>query len=402
MAEAERRAAAGEAHDQGVRRLVGGVAVVTLLALALAGLSLRQGLVHHERLALLSSQNLARLLGQSIEDLIGKVDVALLQVKDEAERQLPGGSPGRSLDALVARELRHVPELRSLRVTDASGMIVHGLTEGEVGSRQLGDREYFVRLRDQPKADLVLSRPLKSRVTGEWILVLGRRIEGPGGAFAGAVLAAVPLAWFQGLFASVRIGDKGGITLRDGEMGILARHPPPPDPARLIGNKVLSPELRRPFEAGLPEATFFTPLSWDNVPKAVSYRKVGPHPLFVAVGIASHDYLAEWRAEALATLVLVAFFLAVVLSFGVVVRRELVRRRERAAEALAEVRTLHGVLPICSSCKKIRDEEGAWQQLESYISRRTDTLFSHGFCKECFERLYPELAEERREPPKPG
>lgn len=60
-------------------------------------------------------------------------------------------------------------------------------------------------------------------------------------------------------------------------------------------------------------------------------------------------------------------------------------------KAMAEIKTLHGIIPICASCKKIRDEEGAWHQLESYISAHSDTKFSHGICKECARKLYPEL-----------
>jgi len=58
--------------------------------------------------------------------------------------------------------------------------------------------------------------------------------------------------------------------------------------------------------------------------------------------------------------------------------------------ALAEIKTLHGIVPICSSCKKIRDDEGAWHQMEEYISAHTDAQFSHGICKDCARKLYPE------------
>ncbi len=61
------------------------------------------------------------------------------------------------------------------------------------------------------------------------------------------------------------------------------------------------------------------------------------------------------------------------------------------AERTAEIRTLQGILPICSHCKKIRDDQGAWNQLEAYISARTDVLFSHGICTDCRRLYYPEL-----------
>jgi len=57
-------------------------------------------------------------------------------------------------------------------------------------------------------------------------------------------------------------------------------------------------------------------------------------------------------------------------------------------EALANVRTLSGLLPICSSCRKVRDDEGYWNQIETYIRKHTEIDFSHGLCPECAEKLY--------------
>jgi len=60
-------------------------------------------------------------------------------------------------------------------------------------------------------------------------------------------------------------------------------------------------------------------------------------------------------------------------------------------EALANIRTLKGLLPICSACKKIRDDEGYWSQMESYIQDRSEAEFSHGICPDCAKELYPDL-----------
>ena len=54
--------------------------------------------------------------------------------------------------------------------------------------------------------------------------------------------------------------------------------------------------------------------------------------------------------------------------------------------ALSEVKTLRGIMPICSYCKKIRDDEGYWNQVDQYVSAHTDAKFSHGICPACFER----------------
>ena len=71
------------------------------------------------------------------------------------------------------------------------------------------------------------------------------------------------------------------------------------------------------------------------------------------------------------------------------------KEREKVIEelkiALSEVKKLSGLLPICSHCKKIRDDEGYWNQIESYISKHSDAKFSHGICQECLKKYYPDL-----------
>jgi PAS domain S-box-containing protein len=63
-------------------------------------------------------------------------------------------------------------------------------------------------------------------------------------------------------------------------------------------------------------------------------------------------------------------------------------------KALMEVKTLNGLLPICSSCKKIRNDEGYWEQLEVYIRDHSEAEFSHGICPDCARELYPDYFKE--------
>ncbi len=87
----------------------------------------------------------------------------------------------------------------------------------------------------------------------------------------------------------------------------------------------------------------------------------------------------------------------------VAVKEDITARKQNEAErdqlirdlqdALAHVKTLSGLLPICASCKKIRDDKGYWSQVESYISQHSGATFTHGICPDCIKRLYPDLAE---------
>jgi hypothetical protein len=72
----------------------------------------------------------------------------------------------------------------------------------------------------------------------------------------------------------------------------------------------------------------------------------------------------------------------------------LLRLNRELQTALAEIKSLRGILPVCASCKKIRDEKGAWHQMEAYIQDRTDANFSHGICPDCATRLYPKYTDK--------
>lgn len=70
---------------------------------------------------------------------------------------------------------------------------------------------------------------------------------------------------------------------------------------------------------------------------------------------------------------------------------ELTKLNQELDAALAKVQQLRGLLPICSSCKKIRGEDNVWSEVESYIQKRSRALFTHTICPECMKTLYPEM-----------
>lgn len=79
-------------------------------------------------------------------------------------------------------------------------------------------------------------------------------------------------------------------------------------------------------------------------------------------------------------------------------RKQSEREREQLVEqlrkTLSEVKRLSGLLPICASCKKIRDDKGYWKQVETYVSEHSDAVFSHSICPECAKKLYPEYFKD--------
>jgi hypothetical protein len=73
--------------------------------------------------------------------------------------------------------------------------------------------------------------------------------------------------------------------------------------------------------------------------------------------------------------------------------RVIQQKNDDLQNAVQEIKQLKGILPICASCKKIRDDKGYWHQVEVYIGEHTAAEFSHGLCPDCVKKLHPGIAE---------
>jgi len=97
---------------------------------------------------------------------------------------------------------------------------------------------------------------------------------------------------------------------------------------------------------------------------------------------------------------LVFVLIALVVPFRLIVKGvgKLERSQAELREALDNIRTLRGLVPICANCKMIRRDDGRWQQLEAYISDHSEATLSHGICPDCATELYPDLLSSNISP----
>lgn len=121
-------------------------------------------------------------------------------------------------------------------------------------------------------------------------------------------------------------------------------------------------------------------IAGENIPDAYDFRLIGPEGAFIWVFLSATTIL--WRGRP-ATLNLLTD-----ISDRKVAEGEREKLIAELQEALSQVKTLSGLLPICATCKRIRNDEGNWEQMEAYIRDRSEAKFSHGICPECAARLY--------------
>ncbi|TXT41679.1 MAG: multi-sensor hybrid histidine kinase [Comamonadaceae bacterium] len=285
-----------------IKHLVTSVVLINVIAIVMVAFSLyrsyHQVLAHAE----VATQNLAIVLSSDIGAVIDKVDLGLRVASENVEKALASGHPdAQVITADLTRLQSWLPQVMALRVTDEQGWAKYGLGVPQNDRVNLADRGYFSQLRDNPDTGLFINKPVISKINKVWVMNFARRLNHPDGRFAGVVFANIALDNFSKMFASIDVGAQGVINLRYADMGLLVRHPAPPDTdlADVINNKTISPEFRQALTTGRSSGTFFTPTSFDNTARVVSFQKINTYPLFITVGIAKSSYLAAWQREAL-------------------------------------------------------------------------------------------------------
>lgn len=104
----------------------------------------------------------------------------------------------------------------------------------------------------------------------------------------------------------------------------------------------------------------------------------------------------RWQIDEFITVSLVLVLALTVYSIRrwrelVVMNRTIAQKNDELRKAFGEIKRLKGILPICVSCKKIRDDSGYWHQVELYVRDHTEAEFSHSICPECAKKLYPDI-----------
>ena len=309
-----------------------------LLFIVLAGFTLQQSRQMYEKSAGVTSLNLANILAAQIDNAIDKIDLTVLTVADEVERQYAqGGIDATALNTFIAHHKNLLPELDGLRVVNTRGENAYG-TEVTAGSHaSVADRPYYQRLIADPDAGLVISDPVIGRVSKKWSIIFARRVNRGDGSFGGVVYGAITLDQLLKTFSSLNIGRNGSISFRDEKMKLIARYPGSKGGDPFIGQTNPSPELLRALQVRKDFGTYHSSAAFDKVRRTYSFHKIDTHPLYIITGVAPEDYLTAWRIETSVVLVMLAAFLLI----SVIVARIIHRGINQRFDNLNELREIN-------------------------------------------------------------
>lgn len=326
------------------RRLLWFNLLLLALVVALVGLSQwasRGNFVERGRVA---TENIAAVLAQSIGSEIERVDLGLRNVALDLEADLSHGAPdGARVEALLAQQLALLPQLESIRIADAAGVLRYGRGVAEAPRTEVGDREYFVRTRDGGSPGPVVAGPIRSRLGEHWVVVVARPLRDARGAFAGAIFANVDVARFALLLEAVDLGRAGAVSVRGGDLALVARRSAGDALSTPLGSRTVSAELQDELAEHADAGSFVARTALDGVERINVYRRVGATPILVIAGLASDDFLAAWRAQTRDMAVLAALVLTLLAASSLLLQRAWAGEA-RSAQALIREGERHRAL----------------------------------------------------------
>jgi PAS domain S-box-containing protein len=328
-----------------VRRMAGSIVSINLFVLGMVAFLLYQSFGEYEERAEMTAQNLSQMLAQDIGREFEKIDVTLLTAVDEIERQFAhGGIDRAALNDFLGRLQGHVPEVISLRTTDAAGIARYGVGVNPKARLNTAEREYFFLQRDNPDAGLIISNPVFARIEKRWVVPVSRAIHLPDGSFGGVVYSNVELEHLAKIFSSLDVGRRGSVSLRDAELRIFARYPVPREIDRVIGHKLAVPELQKMIQSGQDAGTYVSSHTVDGVERKFAVRRIDKLQLYAVVGRATDEYMAPWRAQAAKILALEALFILTTLVAAWQIIRSWKRQRAATLDLAREEEKFHTVV----------------------------------------------------------
>ena len=162
---------------------------------------------------------------QSVDLVLGEVQAQAAAMGLRSSEELHSRLAGDNVHQFLVSHLRNLPQAEAIILLDANGDMVNWSRDGPVPPFNFSDRDYFRHLSTHDDPDTFITEPLQGRITGEWIMFLVRRINGPGGAFLGTVAAQVDTRYLEDFYATISMVRGKSVTLLRRDGIVIAGYP---------------------------------------------------------------------------------------------------------------------------------------------------------------------------------
>lgn len=344
---------------------------------------------------------LARLVAENAEASFQLVDLSLRHAIEsmpavDFTRAEPLTEAGRqTIQEYLKHEQDRIPGVVSMSVTDARGVVLAN-TSGTPPGSYLGDRPYFLALRQSDGKEPVISEALRGRVSGKWGVQVARRIDFPDGRFAGMLVANLGTEeYFIPFFKSLQLGAGAAVSLWNREQRMLVRYPVVEG---VVGRNLSTPALVDLLRPDRTEAVASLISPVDGKLRVSGTRQLKRYPVASVVALDEAVYMAPWQRNLKVTLVLVGALLA---AAGILTRQLIrtYRAEERLRLAASVFSHCHEGIMITDAQSRIIDVNRQMEELTGFsrneLIGRTPALLDSGHHDlKFFSDLQKNLAEQ--------
>ena len=341
--------------------LFGGVSAFVVAIIVIAGLLLLQHYRQVEQRIASTTQNLSRSVTQTFDGVIETIDVALASSVIDIEHRIANSEiDTAAIDAGLTARQRAVSLVSVMRATDEKGNIIYGQNT-PVPHVSVANRESFRQLHAGTARGLFIDRPVLNHITNKWVWTFARRINRPDGTFAGIVYALIESDAIREVLATIRVDKGSSISLRDGDLNMIARYPESGDASFPIGEKRASSSFLRALADDPVVGTYRSGrTSVDGIDRVYSYFRSPKHGFIVNVGLDIETAFAEWRHQAWTTGGVVLLFSLALLGFSAAIARA----RQRQLQVTESLRHAQEIAGLGSYAYDLRT--GCWQSSDIF------------------------------------
>ena len=332
-----------------------------LLGAALTGLVVSVQLssrTSHEKKALATAEQFAAIASANLQSELATIDTALRISVDDLQRAGFGaGATVAQINERLEAKHRVLANVEGFRVADERGLVRWGNRIESTDPLDITNRGFFHEARESAVDKAVVSEPVQSRVSGNWVIVVARRLAW-GGKFQGVLYASVRVDHFVDLFKQYELGTGDVVALRNAELRLLARWSPGSAAAGAVGSQDAPPELRASLQRNPAAGSFMATSPIDARQRTVAYRQVEGWPFVVVAGLDTARFLGQWRDETRKVAILASLVWALACAAAMLAYRFSLRELTALSALGAQIRHVQMLLRVAGDGIHIVDSQG--------------------------------------------
>lgn len=278
--------------------LMGSNALFAALLCGLVMWVLSSSRQNHEERARTTAESLVAVTGANVGSELGLIDAVLRMTLDDLLRSGFGsGAADEGIQRLLDERRSLLEGAEGFRLADEKGSVRWGNLEAGAPVADISHRAFFQQARQATSGDPIVSRPVVSQISGNWVIVIARPLAA-NGQFAGVLYATIRVDHFAQLFHRYELGERDAITLRTRDLRFVAWMSPGNEVRVEVGSTQVSDELRATLATNPASGVYTATSAADGVERTVAYREVQGWPFIVFAGLNNQHFFQPLAQEA--------------------------------------------------------------------------------------------------------